>query len=150
MDEDVTARVHPENISAALTAAALFGLHTAGVDMISADITKAWHENGAMINEVNFAPLLGGAEISRSYLPAFYAQLIDGDGTIPLEYVEHLDAAREKQKWFKSKGLRCFITTSDKTLDASGHLITMPLKGLKQRCRALIYRAEVDAIVLVP
>lgn len=150
VDEDVTARVHPENLSAALTAAALFGLHTAGVDMISVDITKPWHENGAIINEVNFAPLLGGAEISRSYLPAFFAQLFDGDATIPIEYVEHLDAAIEKQKWFKSKGLRCFVTTPDKTFDASGHLITMPLKGLKQRCKALIYRAEVDAIVLVP
>ena len=150
VDEDVTARVHPENLSAALTAAALFGLHTAGVDMISVDITKPWHENGAIINEVNFAPLLGGAEISRSYLPAFFAQLFDGDATIPIEYVEHLDAAIEKQKWFKSKGLRCFVTTPDKTLDASGHLITMPFVGLKQRCRALIYRAEVDAIVLVP
>jgi cyanophycin synthetase len=150
VDEDVTIHIHPENISAALTAAARFGLHTAGVDMISADITQPWYENGAIINEVNFAPLLGGAEISRSYLPAFFAQLIHGDGRIPIEYVDHLKAAMERQESFKIKGLRCFVTTPFQTFDATGNLLALPFDGLKQRCMALIYRSEVDAIVLVP
>ena len=150
VDEDVTTHVHPENISAALTAAELFGLFTAGVDMISADISKPWHKNGAIINEVNFAPLLGGAEISRSYLAAFFAQIMKGDGTIPIEYVDHLETAKEKQESFRIKNLRCFITTPDLTIDATGNLIALPFHGLKQRCMALIYRSEVDAIVLVP
>jgi cyanophycin synthetase len=150
VDQDVTIHIHPENIAAALTAAALFGLHTAGVDMISADISKPWHENGAVINEVNFAPLLGGAEISRSYLPAFFAQIMHGDGRIPIEYVDHLDAAKKRQESFKIKGLRCFVTTPYQTFDAVGNLLALPFDGLKKRCMALIYRSEVDAIVLVP
>ena len=150
VDEDVTTRVHSENISAALTASELFGLHTAGVDIISEDITKPWHKNGAIINEVNFAPLLGGAEISRSYLVAFFGQILKGDGTIPIEYADHLETALEKQESFRIKGLRCFVTTSTQTIDPSGNLIALPFDGLKQRCKALIYRSEVDAIVLVP
>ena len=150
IDEDVTIHIHPENVSAALTAAALFGLHTAGVDMISADITQPWYENGAVINEVNFAPLLGGAEISRSYLPTFFAQIMHGDGRIPIEYVDQLEAAKKRQESFKIKGLRCFVTTPYQTFDATGNLLALPFDGLKQRCMALIYRSEVDAIVLAP
>jgi cyanophycin synthetase len=150
VDEDVTRQIHPENIAAALAAASLFGLHTAGIDMISEDISKPWYVNGAIINEVNFAPLIGGAEISRSYLSAFFAQLIKGDGTIPIEYADHLEAAMERQEIFRIKDLRCFVTTPYQTFDATGNLITLPFDGLKQRCMALIYRSEVDAIVLVP
>ena len=36
-------------VAAAADAARLFGLHVAGVDIISADITQAWHQNGAIM-----------------------------------------------------------------------------------------------------
>jgi acyl-coenzyme A synthetase/AMP-(fatty) acid ligase/D-alanine-D-alanine ligase-like ATP-grasp enzyme len=65
VDEEVTGLIHPENLRMALAAADLFGLHVAGIDIISPDIARPWHENGAVINEVNFSPLLGAA-ISRS------------------------------------------------------------------------------------
>ena len=65
VDEEVTALIHPDNLKAALMATELFGLDMAGIDIISTDISRPWFETGAVINEVNFAPLLGGAEISR-------------------------------------------------------------------------------------
>src|SRR5690606_29296845 len=69
IDEDVTARIHPENLRRAREAASLFGLHTAGIDIISTEIALPWHQNGAVINKVNFSPLLGGGEISRRHIP---------------------------------------------------------------------------------
>ena len=66
--EDVTSTIHPENLRAALAASSLCGLEVAGVDMISCDITVPWHANGAVINEVNFAPALGTSVISRLHV----------------------------------------------------------------------------------
>ena len=48
VDEDVTARVHPDNLRVALDAAALFGLEVAGIDVITTDIGLPWHRSGAI------------------------------------------------------------------------------------------------------
>ena len=53
--------------------------------MISCDITVPWHANGAVINEVNFAPALGSNVISRLYLKTYVTRLLGGDGRIPVE-----------------------------------------------------------------
>ena len=67
-DEDVTDIIHPDNLAdIALRAASLFGLNVAGIDIITPDIRMASHQNGAIINEVNFAPLLGGDIFQRPY-----------------------------------------------------------------------------------
>lgn len=147
VDEDVTHIIHPENVKIALEATKLFGLQIAGIDIISADISNPWYENGAIINEVNFAPLLGGAEISRSYILQFFSWLIDGDGKIPIETFETEEAALQRQADFLKQGLRCFFTSSEKTIDASGKLVIMPLIGVEKRVMALICRGDVDAIV---
>ena len=79
--------MHPDNVKAAVDASKLFGLHIAGVDIISPNIEQPWHANGAIINEVNFAPLLGGADISRSKIPNFLKKLIEDEGRIPYTYM---------------------------------------------------------------
>ena len=58
VDEDVTSSLHPDNVKVAVDASKLFGLEVAGIDIVSPNITQPWHSNGAIINEVNFAPLL--------------------------------------------------------------------------------------------
>lgn len=99
-DEEVTERIHPENLSIALRAAKLFRLSSAGVDIITENISDPWYENGAIINEVNFAPLLGGAQISRSYIPEYLSRLIDGDGKIPIEvHARRADCLSRRQYW---------------------------------------------------
>lgn len=57
--EDVSEFIHPENIELAQRAAKILGLQLAGVDLISTDIRRPYYENGACINEVNYAPVLG-------------------------------------------------------------------------------------------
>jgi len=148
LDEEVTTTAHPDNVAIALAATRLFGLNVAGVDIISADITQAWHENGAIINEVNFAPLLGGADISRSYIPAFLADYLEGDGKIPIETFATGEAALAQQTAYKQKGLRCYFTSQTKTLDAAGRNVVMPFGDVNQRVRALLCRADVDAVVI--
>jgi cyanophycin synthetase len=149
VDQEVTKIIHKENLRVALEAAKLFNLHVAGIDIITPDITKPWHTNGAIINEVNFAPLFGGAAISRSHIPEFFAQFIKGDGKIPIELFDSEKAALEFQKEQAAQGRRCYVTDADRTIDEFGKVIVMPLKGLKQRIRALILRPDVDAIVMV-
>jgi len=149
VDQEVTTVVHPENLYISLQAAKLFGLHVAGIDIISPDITKPWYVNGAIINEVNFSPLFGGAEISRSYISAFFAEFIDGDGMIPMEVFDNGETALAFQKEQAAQGNRCYMTTAHRTIDVSGKEIMMPLKNLRQRIRALIMRSDVDSIAII-
>lgn len=147
-DEEVTQRVHPENVSVALRAAELFKLSVVGVDMITTDISVPWHQNGAIINELNFAPLLGGAEISRSYIPQYLTHLIDGDGKIPIEaHGSQADCLNRRQYW-QALGQRCFIVTSTDVLDDGLLPVVMPTGTLKDKVRALLLRADVDVILV--
>ncbi|GAA4413138.1 acetate--CoA ligase family protein [Quisquiliibacterium transsilvanicum] len=152
-DIDETARVHPDNVDLALRAARLFGLAVAGVDLITDDIGRPWHAGGAVLNEVNFAPLLGGGEISRGHIPEYLRRLVDGDGRIPVEVVVGEDPglafARGRQRVMAQAGLRCHVTGHDTTLDASGAVRQLSFEGLGRRCRALLLDSEVDALVLV-
>jgi cyanophycin synthetase len=149
VDEEVTDVIHAENLDIALQAAKLFGLHIAGIDIISPDITKPWYYNGAIINEVNFCPLFGGAEISRSHIPAFFAEFIDGDGKITTEAFDTEGAALDFQRQQIKQGKRCYFTNSERTLDDSGKKIVMPFKEVKKRVRALVMRKDVDSIAVV-
>jgi D-alanine-D-alanine ligase-like ATP-grasp enzyme len=148
VDEDVSLTLHPDNIAVAADAARLFGLHVAGVDIISADITQPWHHNGAIINEVNFAPLLGGGEISRSHIPGFLSELMPGQGKIPVKVFTDLDEALQAQADQVQAGLQCFFTRSDETRAPSGQPLVMPLKTVQQRTKALLCRSDVEAIVI--
>lgn len=153
VDEDVTETIHPDNVKAAIEASKLFGLQVAGVDIISQDITQPWHGNGAIINEVNYAPLLGGGEVSRSHIPSFLNTLTTDGGRIPIHVhlggSEALDLAREEWKQMVSSGLRTALASSQQTLLSDGLTKVIPLAGLYARCRSLILSPDIDALVLV-
>jgi cyanophycin synthetase len=152
-DEDLTASLHPDNRALALRAAALFDLQVAGIDVISPDITKPWHANGAVVNEVNFAPTLGDGPVSKNYLPEFFSDFMNGDGRIPVEVFVGIDramtAAKARQQERAQNGIRCFLTSRNLTLDAYGAEILFTFNSLFKRCRALLMNRQVEELVLV-
>ena len=153
VDEDVTSRVHPENLKAALAASELFGLAVAGIDIISADIGQPWFANGAIINEVNHAPLLGGGDISRSHLPAFLDNLVEGTGMIPVEVFvggqAAIGPARRRWQELVESGVDAYLSHAHQTVEPSGAVRHMPFNGLYRRTRALVLSPHVEAMVLV-
>ena len=153
VDEDVTDRVHPENLRVALEAARLCQLEVAGIDIITDDIAAPWTETGAVINEVNFAPLLGGGDISRRHLRDYVSRLMGGTGRIPVEVFVGGDSAMEAARaWVASKGAEgtaAFLTGDTLTLGPAGEEIAMAVNGLAARAAALILRRDVEALALV-
>lgn len=152
VDEDFSTTLHPDNAAIAVQAAQLFDLDIAGVDIISPDITRPWHENGAIINEVNSSPLLGASQSSLDSLPALIARLVPGDGRIPIEAVaggeEALRAARIRQRYWADRGLACYVISHALTEDPSGKAVPTTAQGLFARCMALLTNKHVDAIVM--
>ena len=152
VDEDVTSTIHSTNVKAAIQATKLFGLQVAGVDIISQDISQPWNSNGAIISEVNYAPLLGGGEISRSYIPTFLKTLIRNEGRIPIHVhfggSEALVSAQEEWKELVSSGLRATFVCSQKVLMSDGMPYIMTLDSLYDKCRALALLSDVDALVI--
>lgn len=153
VDEDVTDCIHPDNLDIALRAAALFNLNVAGIDIITSDITRSWAESGAIINEVNYSPLLGGTAISKKHVPEFLHRVMSGgDGRIPVEVhvggEEALASARERQREIAAAGSRCYLTSHGLTLNSRGEEMSLPFHGLYPRCRALLLNRQVDQIVL--
>ncbi len=153
VDEDVTARIHPENRLIAIQAARLFGLDMAGIDLITTDISRPWFETGSIINEVNFSPVLGAGEISRGYLPGFLRRFVEGDGRIPVEVFVGGEAAFEAALVAKEKraarGERCWLTSASRTIDGTGLDVHLAIGGLYGRTCALVLDPTVDSLVLV-
>ena len=85
-EEDVTGCLHPDNSALALRVAALFGLSIAGIDIVNTDIAMPWHENNAIVNEVNFAPTLGDGPVSTAGISAFLTDFITGTAGSPLRF----------------------------------------------------------------
>jgi hypothetical protein len=153
VDEDVTSSLHPDNVIAAVRAAQLMGLEVAGVDLISQDITQAWYTNGAVINEVNYAPLLGGGEISRSHIPAFLLRILKGNGKIPIEVIVDPDHGWTNglAKWQSliDTGVQAFLTDKLHTLDPQGQDFHMTPLNLNDRVQSLLMNKDVEALVIV-
>ncbi len=152
VDEEVTHLIHPENLRIAQSAVALMGLHVVGVDIITTDIGQPWHDNGAIINEVNFAPLLGGADISRRHIPMFLDDLVKDRGHIPLKVfaggARAWQAALQEQQTLVSKGIAAYLTHEFQTLSPRGESIHMPFTGIYHRAQALLLSSHVGAMVL--
>ena len=148
--DDVTDQVHPENVDIAVRAARLFGLRNAGVDLLSSDISRPWHANGAILNELNYAPYFGGNEFARKRLPQFLASFIEQDGRIPVEvFVGAEDALAQGRARQREGGLPRHLTSHTQALDPVGEPMTIAGEGAYDRTVALLMNRDVRAVVLV-
>lgn len=152
-DEEVTHQVHPDNLDIALRAAALCELDVAGIDIITTDIALPWHENGAIINEVNSSPLLGGGEISRNYLDEYLKRILQDGGKIPIEAFvggeEAINTAMERFTALRDKGIQCYLSSDSLSLSPLGDLIHLPYTAINLRAKALALRKDAEVLVLV-
>lgn len=153
LDEDVSNCIHPENVRVAIAAASALGLDVAGVDIISDDIARPWHENDAIINEVNFAPLLGGGDISRANLDQYLKRILGGDGRVPIEVFvggeAAWQAATKRQREFSQLGLKAFVTNSASTKTPDFQEQVIPSRFLYDRVTALLLSSNTDALLIV-
>lgn len=152
VSEDVTEIVHPDNVDIVTRVATLFGLNSAGVDLISSDISLPWHKNDAIINEINFSPYFA-AKLSKKYRPIFIDNIIGDDGRIPVEVFVGGDAAleiaRERLREITDKGSKCYLTSHEFTLLPSGEQLMLNTHGLFARTIALLMNRAVEAVLLV-
>ena len=152
VDEDVSEHIHPDNLAIARAAATLFRLEVAGVDIISEDISVPWHKNGAIINEVNYSPLLGGAPISRRAIPKYLDALVQGDGRIPVEIFiggeSAWQAAIDRQEQLGTAGVPAHVTSHKRTITPEGSEIVLPQPTLEARVTALLLNRSVEAILI--
>ena len=152
LDEDFTDTIHPDNVDAACRAAGLFGLDMAGVDIISSDIRRPWHENAAIINEVNATPMLGQGESSRRTLPGLLAQLLPQPRIAVDAFVggvQAYDLARARQREYAKAGVACYLSSHAQTLLPSGQPLHLLADGLFARSLALLGDRRVEALILV-
>ena len=155
LPEVMSDEIHPDNVRIAIQAARLLNLNVAGIDLISEDIRKPWYENGAVINEVNFAPFLGARhEYQRVGVKQLVQKLFPTDGRIPVEIFigdEHAwELAVARQREMVSTGIRTYICSHTKTVDIHGG-INLSINGisLSERSKALLMNREVEALILV-
>jgi len=151
--EDLTDTIHPDNVEIAIRAAALYGLSSAGVDLISPDISIPWHRNGAIINEVNFSPMLTNEQhVSTTYLKTLVNNIVEGDGRIPVEVFvgsTALEPAQQRQQELVSQGIACYLTSHTTTLLPDGKERFFTTGSLFDRCSALLLDHAVESIIMV-
>ena len=149
---NLTEEAHPDNIRLALDVARLLGLNAAGVDMMSTDLTRPWHENGAIVNEVNYNPAFTTSK-REAHAARLIPALMESDGRIPVHMVTGagnlLDTAQELKKRLKKKGRKCHLVSSRWAEDAQGRPVPLAKASLFDRSLALLLRPTVHELIVV-
>ena len=153
--EDVLHITHPDNLVLAEEVAEFCGLDVIGVDIISEDISKAWHENGAKINEINFAPLVSPYRPwVQKGLDDYVQEMFPHQGRIPI-YVftggeTALNEARRRQADLWQAGEPHFLCNRSMTLKPDGSPRIDDLgNNLFLRAHALLLDKTTEGIIFV-
>jgi cyanophycin synthetase len=152
---DVIDKIHPDNLDLAEMAARLTGLDIAGIDIISTDIAVPWHQNGAMVNEVNFAPMVTRRfSWNRAFMPGLIGEMFPGEGRIPIIACVGDEQASERasdlQAEFLREGKSYHICDPERTISPDGRF-TRYQKEYSQADRlfSLLMDHSTEAVILV-
>ena len=153
VDEDVTKTIHPDNVAIAISAARLLGLEVAGVDIISENIGIPWHQNGAVINEVNFAPLLGGGNISRSHINEYLDRILGEDDAMKIDVFIGKERAHAKahQHWetLNQNGDHAILVDDQMIVMPDQSPLLIPIQEFIGRINALLMRRDTLGLIIV-
>jgi cyanophycin synthetase len=153
--EDVLHITHPDNLVLAEEVAEFCGLDVIGVDIISEDISKAWHENGAKINEINFAPMVSPYRPwVQKGLDDYVQEIFPHQGRIPIHVFTGgetaLNEARRRQADLWQAGEPHFLCTRSMTLKPDGSPRIDDLgDSLFLRAHALLLDKTTEGIIVV-
>jgi cyanophycin synthetase len=150
-NEVITDTVHPENIALVERLARVFRLESVGVDFVSTDPARPFHENGAAITEVNFQPQIG-ENTARHNLNAMFP---DGElGAIPVECFvggdRAMKLARHRLAELASSKLNVALTSHALSLDTQAMPYRLAgVQGLRERCIAFLRDPAIEALIVV-
>jgi cyanophycin synthetase len=122
------------------------------VDLITTDITRPWHETGAMLNELNFYPQFrwSGREEDSCRAPG---ALVPHGGRIPVHIVcgdaNALDHARTLRAQLEREGTKCYVSSANHSEDAQGNPVHLLQAGILDRGISLLLRPDVEGLILV-
>lgn len=151
---EVTDRLHPENAELAIRAAMLFGLDCAGIDFITEDIAIPWYENLAVINEVNFAPVIGRTHLyQRRGLRAYLKNSFRNHGKIPIEVYVGSEAIRtcafDRYKQILAQGKKCYFCCNVSAMDHRNHILHFSrCESLGDRIRMIRPDRRMESLVI--
>ena len=150
-NEIITDTVHPENVALVERLARTFRLESVGVDFVSTDPTRPFHETGAAITEVNFQPQIG-ENTARHNLDAMFPH---GDlGAIPVECfvggTRAMERARNRLGELASSGVNAALTSHVLSIDIQAMPYRLAgLQSLRERCIALLRDPAIEALIVV-
>ena len=153
---DLTDEIHPENADMLIRATRLVGLDIAGIDFLTDDVTKPYHENGAGICEVNsriatrahMAAELGtGKSVVARLLDAIYSD--DRQGRVPTVLIYDVDGLADilAERIAGDATLRVGVASPDRVAVAGRALKVLP-PTLWDAHRLLTEDPTVDFIIL--
>lgn len=153
--ELVTTVVHPENAKLAERAAAAIGLHLAGVDFITTDISKPYWETGGAICEVNVMPAIDAMEPSvdqflYQFEKAFELMFPKEAPSIPTISIVSNNEPKSV-KWLKEIFVIYTLKVgcaSDKIADIEGSRL-VGINTSVEASKAILWNPAVDAAILV-
>ncbi|MGE0660060.1 MAG: hypothetical protein AB7F36_10055 [Reyranellaceae bacterium] len=151
---NVTAETHPENIDAAFLAVQAVGLDVAGVDYITTDISRPYHETGGAFTEVNPMPAMAGVQRAgiSAYPMLLQALFPDGD-TGRIDTVVVLGAhgaepvAASIERVLSQTGHQVGVATRER-FDVAGQKIRRHTDSDAERGRTILRHPRATASVL--
>ena len=161
VDVDYTDQIHEDNVQLAVDVCKSFYLSICGVDIISNDICVPWYENGAKINEINYAPLVGGGEASLKTLSKLMGNLLSNNCIIPIHiFVGANNSAIEANQMYEhlinSKVNDTYLINKSTIKGPGGKMIRQNNPSLynnlfrclaNQKCSAIVITIDDDDIL---
>lgn len=153
--EDLMNVTHPDNIALAKQVADFCGLDVLGLDLITEDISKAWYENGAKINEINFSPLVSPyRDWVQKGLYTYIQESFPQQGRVPIHVFsggpDALIAAQRHQSELLGKGESYALCSRHVTLRPDGTPFPNgPEDILFLRIHALLLNKATEGIIVV-